>query len=686
MAVVHVEHGHVDHARVGRRDVLRSLDADVLEHATGGAGGAIRHAELRPVHLLVTASDRHFRRQFKRDFTAVGLLVLAAAALGGVALTLFGDEDDPPPLAARLAAGAALGLALLALVGYVAASWLGLHRASVGLAAAVVALPALLVPRTRWGALSPSVPKAALAVWLTALGVLLALVFERAYYETPAGIFTGIEHNLGDLPFHLGIVASFTDAANIPPEHPELSGVRLTYPFLADFGVAQLVVAGMDVRAAMLAHNLALALSLLLLLHRFAQRVTGDGLAAALTPLFLFLSGGLGFLLLWRESRGGGLLALLARLPHDYTITTTGELRFGNTLICLLTTQRSLLFGTPLVLLALERLWSATEASGPTRRHRLFAGAGVVASLLPLVHAHAFAVMLAVAGALALLFPPRRDWLAFFAPVLALALPQIAWLAAGSATQPKGFLAWQPGWDSGGRNLLLFWLMNAGLFLPLLLYGCLKTAPPALRRFHAPFWALFIASNLLRLSPWIWDNIKLLFFWLLASAPIVALVVARLLRAGGAKRAAGALLLLTLILSGGIDLWRVVSRQIRIRVFDREEIQLAAELARATPPRALVLRAPTYDSPALLAGRRAVLGYLGHVWSQGFTAGDRERDVKRIYAGAKDAEALLEWYAVDYILVGPQERVQLEVNDAFLARFPLVISSGQYVLRRVSRP
>ena len=612
----------------------------------------------------------------------MGLFVLVAAVAGGVALALL--DEERVPLGARLAAGGALGLSLLALVGYVAASWLGLTRASVAVAALLVLAPVFLVPRRRWRELRPESPQRGPAALLAALALLLVAVYDRAYYETPAGIFTGIEHNLGDLPFHLGIVASFTEAANIPPEHPELSGVPLTYPFLADFGAAQLVVAGMHVRAALLAHNAALALCLLLLLHHFARSVTGDAVAAALAPLLLLLSGGLGFLLLFRESGASGLLATLLRLPHDYTITTTGELRFGNTLICLLTTQRSLLLGTPLVLLALERLWRATEASEPARRRLLLATAGGVVSLLPLVHAHAFAVMLAVAGALMLLFPPRRDWLAFAAPLVVLALPQVVWLAVGSATRPKGFLAWQPGWDSGGRNLVLFWLMNAGLFLPVLLYGCLETAAPALRRFHAPFWALFVASNLLRLSPWIWDNIKLLFFWLLVSTPIVALVVSRLLRGGGPKRAAGALLLVSLTLSGGIDLWRVVSRQIRIRVFDRAGIEFAAELARATPRRALVLRAPTYDSPALLAGRRAVLGYLGHVWSQGFDAGDRERDVKKIYAGAKDAQALLTWYAVDYLVVGPQERAQLEVNDAFLARFPLTLRSGPYELRGVS--
>ena len=59
--------------------------------------------------------------------------MLAAALVGGVALALFDEEDCP--LGARVAAGAALGLALLALLGYVTASWFGLNRPSIAAAA-----------------------------------------------------------------------------------------------------------------------------------------------------------------------------------------------------------------------------------------------------------------------------------------------------------------------------------------------------------------------------------------------------------------------------------------------------------------------------------------------------------------------------------------------------------------------
>ena len=81
-----------------------------------------------------------------------------------------------------------------------------------------------------------------------------------------------------------------------------------------------------------------------------------------------------------------------------------------------------------------------------------------------------------------------------------------------------------------------------------------------------------------------------------------------------------------------------------------------------TPPGSIVLHAPTYNSEVFLAGRRSVLGYPGHTWSQGLDAGTREEDIRAIYAGAPDAAALLSRYGVGYVLVGPRER-ELERRD-----------------------
>ena len=92
-------------------------------------------------------------------------------------------------------------------------------------------------------------------------------------------------------------------------------------------------------------------------------------------------------------------------------------------------------------------------------------------------------------------------------------------------------------------------------------------------------------------------------------------------------------------LSGALDVFRVASRQSAFRLFDADGVAIAAAIRDATPPRAVVLHAPVHDSPVYLTGRRSLLGYPGHMWSQGLDAGQREAEIARIYAGAADGGA-----------------------------------------------
>ena len=68
-------------------------------------------------------------------------------------------------------------------------------------------------------------------------------------------------------------------------------------------------------------------------------------------------------------------------------------------------------------------------------------------------------------------------------------------------------------------------------------------------------------------------------------------------------------------------------------LFDRDALAFADASRGATPPRALVLHYPTYNSPVLLSGRRSLLGYPGHIWSQGLDASNRRVRVQLVYAG-----------------------------------------------------
>ncbi|HBR56510.1 MAG TPA: hypothetical protein DEA22_03430, partial [Blastocatellia bacterium] len=176
--------------------------------------------------------------------------------------------------------------------------------------------------------------------------------------ETDQGIFTGGSNNLGDLPFHLGAVFSFTDGANFPPVNPNFSGSKFTYPFIADLTSAMFLKLGVGaVRDVMLVQNTAWAFSLLIVFEGFVRRITENRLAARMAAFFLFFSGGLGFIAFLGDywAQGVGFFEFLGHLPKDYTIND--QFRWGNSLVTLFLTQRSLLLGMPITVIVLAGIW-----------------------------------------------------------------------------------------------------------------------------------------------------------------------------------------------------------------------------------------------------------------------------------------------------------------------------------------
>ena len=66
--------------------------------------------------------------------------------------------------------------------------------------------------------------------------------------------------------------------------------------------------------------------------------------------------------------------------------------------------------------------------------------AGIVAGLLPLVHAHSFVVVMAVGGCIALLQRRWRAWIVFFIVASLIALPQMWWSTHNSAVDAAKIL------------------------------------------------------------------------------------------------------------------------------------------------------------------------------------------------------------------------------------------------------
>jgi hypothetical protein len=747
-------------------------------------------------------------------------LVLLVTASGTLVSYVY-DEDVN--FAARVCAGACVGIAALGLVGFVFASFLGLTPLAILLTLIVIVAIALLplaTPQRRAFVqqdLSTTYQSIRLAVsdprripigytlFYLVIAVVFWRAFQRAMIETPEGIFTGLLNNFGDLPFHLSVITSFSFGNNFPPEDPTYAGVRFTYPFLTDFVSAVFVRCGASLRESMFIENFVVAVAFVGVMHRWALVLLRDKLAAVITPILVLLNGGVGWILLWDQARASDSgVGLLQSLMPSYTVIPETTWRWGNALSTLLIPQRGFLLGLPLAVIVFTQWWLATDqpgekgkgkkgeeekkgkgerGRGKQRRgeqgkrvkgkgealisvetqtfgasskplshspfpfspfspsNRRMIAAGIVAGLLPLVHAHSFVVVIVVGGCIAIA-PHWRSWLAviigalpliyvgyanypllphlnqniaavamaaagalvawillprnqralwtwFFAVALIVALPQMWWSTHHSAVNAAKFFEWQFGWDRGRENALLFWLKNTGAFIPLTIAALLwrrdkqALVGRKLLVFSLPFALCFIVPNVIKLAPWIWDNIKVLFYWWLASAPLVALLLTRLWRQKGLNRVMAIVLFACVTLAGALDVASIVLRSNEYQIFSTPGVQFAEIIKREVPTKVVVIHAPVHNHPVFLTGRRSLLGYPGHVWTHGLEFAQRESEIKRVYAGAPDALAILKKYDVAYAVVGPLESNVMTVNNQFFSQFELVGEVSGYRLYKI---
>jgi len=660
------------------------------------------------------------------------LLALLVTFSGTVATYLY---DENASLAARLCAGAALGLAALGLIGFVVASLVGLTLPAVLFSAVICCSPiALLTDGNITRQLRKDFDGASIAarklftkpdstsigyfLFYSVVAIVLWKVFSRAVIADSTGISTGLLNNFGDLPFHLSVITSFAFGNNFPPEDPTYAGVRFTYPFISDFVSAIFVRCGADLRESMFVENYILGLAFVGLVHRWALVMLRDKLAAIITPLLVLLNGGLGWTQLFTKAKTneGGLWGVLMDLPPSFTVVPETTWRWGNAISALLIPQRGFLMGLPLATIAFtywwiaydkkrppevtetgkktrtsekqKSLWQQQEATRLVFANRGMIAAGVAAGLLPLVHAHSFVVVMGMAGCLALIQRRWREWFTFFAVASAIAIPQLLWSTIHSSVNAGSFFAWEVGWDHGQENPIVFWFLNTGFFIPLILVAVLMRGggylvPKRLLLFYLPFTLCFIVPNLIKMAPWIWDNIKVLYYWWLASAPIVALLLARLWHQGRTRRLLAVVLFVCVTLAGALDVAGISLRSIKYQVFDAAGLGFAELVKAQTAPRALIVHAPVHNTPVFLSGRRSLMGYPGHIWTHGLQFVQREGEIKRIYLGSPDAEQLIRKYGIEYLVLGPQERLVVPVNELFISRFQRVGEVGGYTLYKI---
>ena len=197
----------------------------------------------------------------------------------------------------------------------------------------------------------------------------------------------------------------------------------------------------------MFIENFVVGLAFVGLLHRWALVMLRDRVAAVITPLLVFLNGGLGWILLLMRAMDehDSFIEFPRALPASFTVIPETTWRWGNAMSTLLIPQRGFLLGLPLAVIVFTQWWlrrgmtQNTEAKRKEGKQEIretgkdkskrkrgrrtclvvpaflrctlsdkrMIAAGIVAGLLPLVHAHSFVVVMVVGAGIALL---QRRW------------------------------------------------------------------------------------------------------------------------------------------------------------------------------------------------------------------------------------------------------------------------------------
>lgn len=617
------------------------------------------------------------------------------AAMGVALLRAVGRHLSPLEW---LAYGAPIGMVLgtltfvpLGMAGWFTAAGVG----GIGVACAVIAVLAWrrvpvsfdraeLSPRRLLGR-AVSLP----ALVIGAFAVRWAFFWRDSIFRTGGELWAGHVNIWGDGPVHLGVVSSFVWGGNFPPEHPRFLDHPFAYHYLADLTAAAQVVLGMDPGEALALHSWFGSVLVAMGLYAFARRLTRRrGVAILATVLFL-LGGGLGWLATAETvAKSGDLFGTLGAQAWDRMVNSEREVGLNNFQIVnlffgFLASQRAFLYGLPIAFAAFSTLLVAVRV----RRTSLYVLAGVIAGLLPLAHLATLLAFVLVIPALFLLFPSRR-WLGFGIAAVAVALPQLL-TQTGGGVGALAALRLELGWVAPPDPWPVFWAKNLGVGALFTVYGLVirRAVPARSRRFLFGFMPIFVVVNIVAFQPWSWDNHKVLVYWLLACAILGASAIAFLWRRNGGTggrpaRAALVVLTTTMLLSGVLEDVGVGLGQSRYRMLDAQALEVAALVRERTPPDAVFVTAMrNHDPVAMLTGRRIFVGYWSWLWTEGIDYKPRREIVRTIYGDPTQRDTLIARYGIDFLVIGPAERKDLEFDEASLvAAYPVIARTADWLV------
>jgi len=136
---------------------------------------------------------------------------------------------------------------------------------------------------------------------------------------------------------------------------------------------------------------------------------------------------------------------------------------------------------------------------------------------------------------------------------------------------------------------------------------------------------------------------------------------------------------IALFFSGFVSLYGgLVGAENGYGIADRAELDAVGVVVRRLPKEARFATYPTYNHPVLLQGRKVVLGYPGHLWTQGFDYAPSEAKLKAVMNGEADWKKNARELRARYLFWGREERANYPASQRPWEREAQLVASGAW--------
>jgi uncharacterized membrane protein len=472
--------------------------------------------------------------------------------------------------------------------------------------------------------------KALLLVFILVFVISAVVLFRSVWFENDLGIvITG--SNWQDTPLHYEIIESINNG-NFPPQMPYYSGESMSYHYFVDFHTAILEKTFGFLPKLLPFLNAAFILIFALSIYSLAREHGKH--AAVLATVVATFGWGLSYIGLFSALTSGQF-----NPATNYMYQYDGFFGLPPMLDNLLQ-QRPLLVGLPVFAFVLALLRNMED------RNKVIL-AGVVTGLLFPFHAVAFICAYAAYFVSLLLNSNyfKRHHLYFLVSAV-IALP---FLASNSSSTS---IALAPLWALNflKDNPVLFYIVNLGVPFLLSLVFITKVKGPFLK---IVFIMLFLAPNLISITPNSWDMYK---FFIFAWIPIAVLSGAALAKLR--KSLALVLLLLSVLTTASVIAYNLGTSY---QAASWDEYNVGMWVRNNTEEQSVFLTYYSIHSPpTMIGGRLRVASYVNWAYGHGVQLDDinkRFHDIDLAYTGSEeDLRQIVETYNVTYIYVGSEEQ------------------------------